>query len=54
LALDGVVLTDDGSQRIAAANTGPPEQAEQIGAEVAKRLLDEGAANLIATSRHPG
>jgi hydroxymethylbilane synthase len=53
LALDGVVLTDDGSQRIAAANTGPPDQAEQIGAEVAGRLLNDGAADLIASCRGP-
>lgn len=53
LALDGVVLTGDGSHRIAAAGTGSPDQAEQIGVEVAERLLDEGAADLLASCRRP-
>lgn len=54
LALDGVVLTSDGSRRIAAAGSGSPDRAEAIGAEVAKRLLDEGAADLMASCRQPG
>jgi len=51
LTLDGVVLTSDGSQRIAATSSGSLNNAERIGEEVADRLLDEGAADLMASSR---
>ncbi len=54
LALDGVVLTSDGSQRISAAGSGSPDRAGAIGAELAKQLLDEGAADLMASCRQHG
>jgi len=51
LALDGVVLSGDGSQRITAAASSTPDRAESVGKEVAVRLLDEGAAELMASCR---
>ena len=39
--LDGVVLSTDGQERIAASAAGAPEEASAIGAEIAGRLLDQ-------------
>jgi porphobilinogen deaminase len=46
-----VVLSFDGTERLTAAGTGPPESAEQIGRDVARRLIDQGAARLIDAAR---
>jgi hydroxymethylbilane synthase len=51
LTLQAVVLNLSGSEKINAAQTGPIEQAIQIGADVAQKLLDLGAEKLIASSR---
>jgi hydroxymethylbilane synthase len=53
LALDGVVLSADGQQRIAASQSASPEDAEVLGIQVAEALLAQGAAALIAGSRTP-
>jgi len=50
LRLAGVVLSVDGTQRITAAAGGPIASAEAIGNDVAKQLIAQGAAELIATS----
>ncbi len=51
LQLDGVVLSQDGSQRLLASKEGPLEEAESIGTTVAEELLSRGAAALIEQSR---
>lgn len=51
LILRGVVLSADGSTRLEAHETGAPLDAEQIGRQVAERLLQQGAGDLIAESR---
>lgn len=53
LALDGVVLSADGQQRVAASQSASPEHAEALGIQVAEALLAQGAAALIAGSRTP-
>jgi hydroxymethylbilane synthase len=53
LALSGVVLAADGSQRLAAEasdESGP----EELGQQVAEALLEQGAAELIAAARRQG
>lgn len=52
LKLDAVVLSPDGSKRIAAATSGALDSAETIGEEAARQLLEQGADSLIAESRH--
>jgi hydroxymethylbilane synthase len=54
LTLRGVVLPPDGRQRVEAVLSGLPERAEQIGQELADKLLGLGAAELLQfdTSRH--
>jgi len=51
LQLDGVVLSNDGRTRLAASAVGPPEQAGEVGVEVAEKLIAKGARDLIAASR---
>ncbi len=51
LQLDAVVLSSDGTERLARSASGPPAAAEQIGAQVAAELLAAGADRLIATAR---
>jgi len=61
LLLDAVVLSRDGKQRIAAADkaelpaageqAASAEFAKELGRTVAKQLLDQGAADLIAAAR---
>ena len=51
LALDSVVLTTDGSRRLQHAQTGDPGKAAELGEAVAKVLIADGAAELIASSR---
>jgi hydroxymethylbilane synthase len=54
LHLDGVVLSGDGRQRIAASSSGPPSSAADLGQQVAEQLIAQGAEGLIAASRGPG
>ncbi len=51
LSLEGVVLDGQGTRRLHVAATGPPEDAEALGQEVARQLLDQGAAQLIDDAR---
>ena len=51
LRLTGVVLSGDGRQRIVAEATGPIVEASELGRQVAKQLLAQGAAALIAAAR---
>ena len=53
LHLDGVVLSHDGARRLAISSVGPSEDASQLGEEVAAKLIDLGADELIAASRQP-
>lgn len=54
LCLDAVVLSPDGRQRIAASGSGAVNEPSRVGAEVAARLLEFGAAELIGQSREGG
>jgi hydroxymethylbilane synthase len=47
LKLDGLVARPDGSKRLQDSLTGPPEKAEEIGASLASKLIELGAASLI-------
>ncbi|HEY2893628.1 MAG TPA: hydroxymethylbilane synthase [Pirellulales bacterium] len=51
LRLDAVVLPSGGSVRLSETLSGDPEQPEPLGAEVARRLLAQGAGKLIAEAR---
>jgi hydroxymethylbilane synthase len=51
LRLSAVVLSPDGSRRIAANDVADFEEAEALGHSVAKMLLAQGAEDLIAGSR---
>jgi hydroxymethylbilane synthase len=51
LRLRGVVLSGDGSRRLAAEQTGSPADAASIGEQVAEDLLAQGAADVIAATR---
>ncbi len=51
LVLAGRVLAPDGSERIEAELSGPPAAAEDLGRQVAEKLLAQGAARLLAASR---
>jgi hydroxymethylbilane synthase len=53
LALDGVVLSADGKQRLAASGLDEPENTVALGRRVAADLIRQGAAQLIADSRGP-
>ena len=50
LRLEGVVLSTDGCRRLVAETTGPADQPETVGRQVAKLLRDQGADELIASS----
>ena len=50
LQLSAVVLAGDGSKRITAAGEAEPGEAAALGERVARLLLDQGAAELIAAS----
>jgi hydroxymethylbilane synthase len=52
LELAAVVLNADGSQRLTAIEVESPREAEALGVRVADRLLSQGAAELIASSRN--
>jgi hydroxymethylbilane synthase len=47
LALRGTVLSPNGVRRIEADLAGPPEQAEDLGIELAQKLLAQGARELL-------
>ncbi len=47
LLLDVAVLTPDGSQRLSEKDSGLPAEAEKIGARVAQKLRESGAAALL-------
>jgi hydroxymethylbilane synthase len=51
LLLDAAVLSLDGQRRLAASATGFLEEAVDIGLQVARQLLDQGAQELIESSR---
>jgi hydroxymethylbilane synthase len=51
LRLDAVVLSADGRQRLAAYGLAAPEEALRLGADVAGRLITQGASTLIQQSR---
>jgi hydroxymethylbilane synthase len=51
LVLTGRVLSPDGSSCLENTATGQIDEAQQLGQEVARLLLDRGAADLIAASR---
>lgn len=51
LQLDAVVLDSVGSNRLQASAGGPATEAEDIGRRAATELLEQGAAELIATAR---
>ncbi|PIE66916.1 MAG: hydroxymethylbilane synthase [Deltaproteobacteria bacterium] len=45
--LTGLVCDVDGTQMVKATRSGPADQSEAIGRELAERLLDEGAARIL-------
>lgn len=51
LHLDAVVLSRDGRERLFVANSAPGAEAESLGRAAAESLLEQGAAQLIASSR---
>ncbi len=51
LQLDGVVLSADGQQRLAASASADPHRAIALGAEVATQLLASGGGELIRRAR---
>jgi hydroxymethylbilane synthase len=51
LRLDGVVVSHEGTQRIAAQGDRAPDEAEALGQQVARELLARGAAQLVAAAR---
>jgi len=51
LLLDGAVLSADGRERIRASDSGTPADAASLGVQVARTLLAQGAAALIAGAR---
>jgi hydroxymethylbilane synthase len=51
LSLDGAVFSPDGSQTLRAEASGPEGDPAALGREVANRLLERGAAELIERAR---
>jgi hydroxymethylbilane synthase len=47
LSLDALVATRDGSQVVRDQISGPPQDAEQLGADLAERLMKNGAQELL-------
>ena len=47
LELEGLVARPDGSKRLQESLSGPPEQAEAIGASLASKMIEQGAATLL-------
>jgi hydroxymethylbilane synthase len=54
LRLDAYVLSADGKRRLAVTGTGRGDRAALLGAQVARQLLLEGAAELIREARQDG
>jgi len=54
LQLDSVVLSGDGAKRVAASGDALPNDAEALGQQVAQSLIDQGATELIASTRTGG
>ena len=54
LLLEGVVLSGDGRQRVAACSSALPAAAADLGRHVAEDLIRQGADGLIAASRTTG
>lgn len=54
LRLDAVVLSADGRQRLSASGRAAARAGLDLAADVAGRLLAQGAAELVAASRHKG
>ncbi len=52
LSLVGFVGSSDGSQLVKNQISGPAEQAEQLGVELAKQLLDQGAEQILIKFRN--
>ena len=50
LTLDGLVAKPDGSQILRDSTAGPPDEAEEIGAALAARLIERGANQLLQTA----
>jgi hydroxymethylbilane synthase len=51
LWLDAVVLSPDGRERLVASNSAEPGEAVNLGKLVARELLSQGAADLIAAAK---
>ena len=51
LRLDAVVLSTDGTERLAASVVGTIDAAERLGQQAASQLIEQGARDLIAGSR---
>jgi hydroxymethylbilane synthase len=51
LVLDAVVLSGEGSKKLSAQSKAAPEAAIALGESVAREMLNQGAAELIAASR---
>jgi len=51
LRLDAVVLDSSGTDRLHVSTNGPAREAEDVGRRAAEELLEQGAADLIATAR---
>lgn len=51
LHLDAAVLDPRGATRLSASVFGPVEQAQELGREAARQLLDQGAEDLIIAAR---
>jgi len=47
LKLDGLVARPDGSKRLQDSRSGPADKAEEIGATLAAKLIERGAASLL-------
>ena len=47
LKLDGLVARPDGSKRLQDSGSGPADKAEEIGATLAAKLIERGAASLL-------
>ena len=47
LKLDGLVARPDGSKRVQDSMSGPPDEAEEIGASLASALIERGASTLL-------
>ena len=54
LHLDAVVLSADGCQKVSATGSASPDSAERLGQQVARQLIQQGAAELILDARSNG